>query len=150
MRRAGGKILLVPDVVLHGHARDSLRKMAKMYFQYGYFNPLVIRKLGGRITSRQAVTPLFAASLISLTLLAIWSWWMRWVLAAMLIAHAVPLLACCARAALKHGVRCGLTLCLVFPLLHVSHGLGFLKGMFDLVLVRRDSRSVAEQTRLTR
>ena len=75
---------------------------------------------------------------------------MRWLLAAMLIAYAVPLLICSAAAALKHGVLVDLALCLVFPLLHTSHGLGFLKGLFDLLLRRRDSRRVAEQTQLTR
>jgi glycosyltransferase involved in cell wall biosynthesis len=150
LRRAGGSILLAPDVVLHGHARDSLRKMAKMYYQYGYFNPLVIRKLGGRITCRQAVTPVFAATLLSSIVLAFFSPWMQLALAALLIAYSLPLLASCARAGLKQGIACGTALCVVFPVLHLSHGLGFLKGLFDLVVLRRDSQNVAEQTRLTR
>jgi len=150
LRRAGGRILLAPDVVLRGHARDSLRRMAKMYYQYGYFNPLVIRKVGGHVTSRQAVTPVFAASLIGSAVLAIWLPWMRWLLAAIVIAYSVPLLTCSVKAGLKHGFLCGLALCAVFPVLHTSHGLGFLSGLFDLLFIRRDSRSVAERTRLTR
>jgi glycosyltransferase involved in cell wall biosynthesis len=137
LRKAGGKILLVPDVVLQGHARDSLRKMARMYYQYGYFNPLVIRKLGGHFTRRQAVTPVFAASLIALTVLSIFSFWMRLALAAVLAAYSIPLLVSCIRVGMNRGIACGLALCIVFPLLHVSHGLGFLKGAFDTFILRK-------------
>ncbi len=45
LRKRGGRILLVPDVVIRGRARDSLRKLIRLYYQYGYFNPLVMWKL---------------------------------------------------------------------------------------------------------
>jgi cellulose synthase/poly-beta-1,6-N-acetylglucosamine synthase-like glycosyltransferase len=150
LRKAGGKILLVPDVVLHGHARGSLAKMARMYYQYGYYNPLVIRKLGGRITCRQTVTPLFVVALFSSAVLALWLPLMGWLLAAILIAYAVPLLVCSTKVALSRGWRCGLALCLAFPLLHISHGLGFLSGLLDFVILRRDPRRIAAQIPLTR
>lgn len=150
LRRAGGRILLVPDVVLHGHARETLRKMARMYYQYGYFNPLVIRKLGGRITLRQTVTPLFVTSLVVSAALAPWLWPMRWLLAAILVAYVLPVLVCSAQVGRREGLRCGLAMCVVFPALHVSHGLGFLKGLMDFVVLRRDPRRTADRTPLTR
>ena len=150
LRRSGGTILLVPDVVLHGHARDSLRKMARMYYQYGYYNPLVIRKLGGRITLRQTITPLFVVAIVLSAVLAPWLPLAGWALVAILIAYGLPVLACSAKVAVQRGWRCGLVMCLVFPLLHVSHGLGFLKGFFDFILLRRDPRRVAGRTPLTR
>ena len=120
-------------------------KMATMYYQYGYFNPLVIRKSGGRIHVRQVVTPLFAATLLSLIVLAFCSPWMRLALAALLL----PIRS---RAGELHPGRletgpwrCGLALCVVFPVLHISHGLGFLSGRIDLVVLRRDDRTTSRR-----
>ena len=42
LRKRRGRILLVPDVVIRGQACDSLRKLIRLYYQYGYFNPLVM------------------------------------------------------------------------------------------------------------
>jgi cellulose synthase/poly-beta-1,6-N-acetylglucosamine synthase-like glycosyltransferase len=148
--RHGGKILLVPDIVLYGHARDSLRKLARMYFQYGYFNPLVIRKSRGRITSRQIVTPTFALSLMIGAVLAPWLSIARWFLAAVLGAYALPLVGYSTATAVKHGIGCGLWMLVVFPTLHLSHGLGFLKGFLDANILRRTIAKHAESISLTR
>lgn len=40
----GGKILLGPDIISYYYARDSIHKLWKMYFQYGYFKPSVAKK----------------------------------------------------------------------------------------------------------
>ncbi|MEN6365349.1 MAG: glycosyltransferase family 2 protein [Thermoguttaceae bacterium] len=134
---AGGKILLVPDVVLQGFARDSLSKLARMYFQYAYFNPLVIRKSGGRVTPRQIVTPVFVLSLATTMALSPWFWLARWLLAAILLAYSVPLTLTAFATARRHGVRCGLTMFVVIPAIHLSHGLGFLKGALDFFVLRK-------------
>lgn len=137
LRRAGGKILLVPQVASYYHARDSLQKLWRMYYQYGYFNPLVSRKLGGRMTFRQAIPPLFVLALLVSGALALWFSWMLVVFAAILTAYAVPVAVCSIRAMPKHGVRCGLALALVFATLHVSNGLGSLKGILDFFILRK-------------
>lgn len=137
LRNNKGNTLLIPDVILHGHARDSLVKMARMYYQYGYFNPLVIRKLGGRISFRQAVPPTFVLSLILGCLLASCSFWMLLGLCLVIAVYAIPLAACSIRAAFRHDVGCGMALFLVFPTLHISNGLGTLKGIFDFLIIRK-------------
>lgn len=55
----GGKIYLVPDVVITYTARDSMQKMRKMYYQYGLYKPLVNKKLGKPATVRQFFPALF-------------------------------------------------------------------------------------------
>lgn len=151
LRNAGGRTLLTPDVVLRGHARDSLGKMSRMYYQYGYFNPLVIRKLGGRISFRQAVPPLFVLALLLGALLAPWSMLTLLGFIALLVVYALPVLFFSIRAMPKHGVGCGLMLLLVFPALHVSNGLGSLKGMLDFfILRRRVTMSHADRIPITR
>ncbi len=151
LRKTGGNILLVPDVVLHGHARESLFKMARMYFQYGYFNPLVIRKLGGRISFRQAIPPLFVLSLLMGSMLAPLSAWLLFGFVAVLVVYAIATISYSIRSAFKHGVRCGTALCVVFPTLHISNGLGTLKGVFDfLILHKRMAPARAETVPITR
>jgi glycosyltransferase involved in cell wall biosynthesis len=150
LTKSGGRILLVPDVVIQGHARDCLRKLWRMYYQYGYFNPLVIHKLGGHMTMRQGVTPLFVATLATLTVLAPWFWPARWLLAATLLAYGAPVVACSAAAAVRHGLRCGLALAAVFPTIHLSHGIGFLKGALDFWILRRNVTANAAAIPLSR
>ena len=72
--RHGGRILLSPRIVCKYFARDSLAKLWRMYYQYGYFKPLVVRKVGGVMTIRQLLPPLFVLSLIVTGLAAPWSW----------------------------------------------------------------------------
>ena len=150
LRRAGGKILLVPDVVLYGHARDSLSKLWRMYYQYGYFNPLVIKKSGGRVTLRQTATPAFVVSLLVCGLAAIWFPPAAWMLVAIAVAYMVPVLIASAAVARKHGIRCGLAMCAVFPALHLSHGLGCLKGLIDWIVLRRNMKDRGAAVPLTR
>ncbi len=60
----GGRILLSPRIVCKYFARESLAKLWRMYYQYGYFKPLVVRKIGGVMTLRQLRLPCsYSASL---------------------------------------------------------------------------------------
>ena len=45
LQNLGGKIFLIPQVIINYTARDSIRKMRHMYYQYGLFKPLVNKKL---------------------------------------------------------------------------------------------------------
>ncbi len=69
----GGRILLSPRIVSKYFARDSLPKLWRMYYQYGYFKPLVVRKLGGVMTARQLLPPLFVLCLFATAIAAPWS-----------------------------------------------------------------------------
>ena len=63
--RSGGRILLSPTVVCRYFTRDSLGKLWRMYYQYGYFKPLVVRKVKGVMTLRQLGPPLFVLCLVA-------------------------------------------------------------------------------------
>lgn len=137
--RAGGRILLVPDVVSTYHARDSLAKLWRMYFQYGYFKPLVARKVGGVFTWRQLVPPTFVLGLAASLLLALLVPATAPLLAALAASYALLLLAAALPAARRHGVRVAIALCAAIPVLHFSYGLGFVRGAFDFLILRRKS-----------
>ncbi|HEV8400732.1 MAG TPA: glycosyltransferase family 2 protein [Gemmatimonadales bacterium] len=136
IRRQGGRVLLLPDLVAYYYARPALRQVARMYFQYGYFKPLVARKLGRIMTVRQLVPAAFLLTLATAALLAPWFRWAALGGAAVAAAYALAVGACAAAAATRHGVRCGLALATVFPVLHASYGFGFLRGIVDHVLRR--------------
>jgi glycosyltransferase involved in cell wall biosynthesis len=143
--KRGGRILLSPDVASYYYARGTLRQVARMYFQYGYFKPLVARKLGRIMTVRQMIPPLFVVSLLGTGLLAVWLPAAGVLCAAIGAVYATAVLTCAGLAARRHGIRCAAVLAVVFPLLHFSYGLGFIRRLLEFVALRRPrARAVAE------
>lgn len=63
IKNAGGKIYLIPSVKIKYFARDKISKVAKMFYQYGLFKPLVNKKLGSPATLRQFIPLLFVLGL---------------------------------------------------------------------------------------
>jgi glycosyltransferase involved in cell wall biosynthesis len=128
--RLGGRILLLPDVVSRYYARRSLGAVGRMFYQYGYFKPLVVRK-AERITTRQLVPPLFVLTLAVTAVLGIWMPAAREAFAGIAGAYASLVLTGAAFAIRKHGVRCAAALAAVFSVMHVSYGWGYLRGIVD-------------------
>lgn len=62
--KAGGKIYLVPQLVCEYYARDTAKKVYKMFYQYGVFKPLVNKKLGSPATVRQFFPLFFVLGLL--------------------------------------------------------------------------------------
>ena len=139
--KAGGKVLLVPGVVAYYYARPSLRQLARMYYQYGYFKPLVARKTGGIVTLRQLVPPLFVSGLIIAAVFAPWVAAARALLVLILGTYLAANVACSAAAIFRSGVRVGVVLPAAFTVPHVSYGLGFLRGILDFLILRRPART---------
>jgi glycosyltransferase involved in cell wall biosynthesis len=132
--RAGGKILLVPSVASDYYARDSLAKLARMYFQYGYFKPLVVRKVGAVMTIRQAVPAILVGGIGLGILLSPWLHVARLLLLLIVCAYATALMGVSATIALRDGVAAGGATGVVFAVLHFSYGLGELAGIAKLLL----------------
>ena len=135
----GGRILLLPDVVSYYFARRSLSDLTRMYYQYGYYKPLVAKKVDGVMTVRQLVPGIFVLTLASTTLLAP-------VLPLLPVAltvagaYVAALLGCTIGAVRRHGWRCALALLAVFPAVHFSYGFGSLRGAIEHLLQRRRTR----------
>ena len=62
--KAGGKIYLIPQLVCEYYARDTAKKVYKMFYQYGVFKPLVNKKLGSPATVRQFFPLFFVVGLL--------------------------------------------------------------------------------------
>jgi glycosyltransferase involved in cell wall biosynthesis len=124
----GGRILLLPDVVSCYYARRSLGAVARMFYQYGYFKPLVVRKVE-RIMTRQLVPPLFVLSLVASAALSPWVPAAREAFAGIAGAYAALVLTGATLTIRKHGVRCAAVLAAVFAVMHVCYGVGYLRGI---------------------
>jgi glycosyltransferase involved in cell wall biosynthesis len=135
----GGRILLLPDVVSYYFARRSLSDLTRMYYQYGYYKPLVAKKVDGVMTVRQLVPGIFVLTLASTTLLAPILPLLP-VALAVAGAYVATLLGCTIGAVRRHGWRCALALLAVFPAVHFSYGFGSLRGAIDFLLQRRRTR----------
>ena len=136
--REGGKILLIPDLKIKYYARPTLRKLCKMFYQYGLFKPLVVKKVGKPATIRQLVPPLFVAGtiagLVTVALesplaLGFWGVYTFYVLGALYFAE---------KEAQKHEYRVyAVVLPFVFWCIHMSYGWGYLVGILRFVILRQ-------------
>lgn len=131
----GGRVLLLPEVSCRYFARRSFRQLGRMYYQYGYFKPLVARKVGRVMTVRQLVPSILIAALIGSAGVSLTVPGAGAAFACVVAVYAAFVLACSV-AATGTDLRCGAALTAVFPILHFSYGFGFLRGIYDHVLTR--------------
>ncbi|MGZ8377119.1 MAG: glycosyltransferase family 2 protein [Gemmatirosa sp.] len=135
--RRGGRLLLVPDVTSRYAARGSLATLWRMYWQYGRYKPLVIRKVGQVVTLRQLVPAAFVLALVLGLLALALGAPVGWALGAVCAAYLLGALVSGVQLARRVGVAAGLLATVVFPVLHLSYGSGFLLGACALLLGRR-------------
>lgn len=134
--KAGGRVLLLPNLETRYVARASHRMLARMLYQYGLFKPLVARKVGRVVTARQLAPPAFVVALaVGAVAAVVWRpATMAW--GALVAAYGAGALLAAAPAIRPLGVRGALMLAGTFPLLHVPYGFGFLRGLWR-ALARR-------------
>jgi glycosyltransferase involved in cell wall biosynthesis len=125
----GGRVRLIPDVACYYYARGSLRQAARMFYQYGALKPLVARKVGRIMTFRQLVPAMFVATLFGAALGALIWPPLAYAAAAIAAAYLVCVGACAVPVVRSHGIRCALALAVVLPVIHLSYGFGFLRGL---------------------
>jgi glycosyltransferase involved in cell wall biosynthesis len=140
--KAGGRIFLIPDVRITYFARESIRKAMKMFFQYGYFKPLVNLKLGRPATIRQFIPPAYLLFLCLLIISSLWNWWMITIFGLALGIHLLFGFIFSIPPAAKTG-RFGLIFLLpiVFLLVHLSYGYGYISGFLRFAIFRKTKSS---------
>ena len=146
----GGKILLVPEIVSYYYSRDSLSKLWNMYFQYGYFKPLVAQKIGAVLTWRQIIPPIFASALILAALLSFFSNFVAWLFLLIIGVYFCANLLFSFSIALKTGLKLLPFLQISFATLHLSYGLGYLKGILDFIVRKKNLKKKIADMPITR
>lgn len=128
LRKVGGRIICNPKIISYYNNRATLRSLWSQYFQYGYYKVRVLQKHPRQMSLRQFVPPSFVLALLVSAIL---------VLSPSLkpISLIVPLLYMIANitaslwTATKFSWKHLRWLPLIFAILHLSYGLGFLFGM---------------------
>ena len=130
----GGKIYLIPDIVIEYAARDTIAKTRRMYWQYGLFKPLVNRKLGTPATVRQFFPLLFCIGIVLGALLSFVSPIIAYIyLAVMALYFALGFMFGIKTALRKKRFALAFYMPYIFLNLHLSYGFGYIKGLYKVL-----------------
>ncbi len=129
LRSLGAKLLLAADVRSVYYSRSSLRSLWRQYFQYGFWKVRVFQKHPRQMSLRQFVPPVFVAALMGSAILAVVAPWGRWLLALVVGSYLVANLAASLWTAIRRDPSAFWLLPLIYAILHLSYGLGFLVGL---------------------
>jgi len=147
----GGKIFLIPDLKIKYFARDKFSKMFKMFYQYGLFKPLVNMKLKQPATIRQFVPPVFVLFLIfGFVLSIVSSTFLALFLIGLCIYFVVNILVSYKIAKEKRNLKLFPYLVYSFFLIHISYGLGYLKGIVDFIIFKKHKKNDLSKIKTSR
>ena len=136
----GGKIFLVPDVIIDYFARDKVSKLSQMFYQYGLFKPLVNRKLGASATVRQFFPLLFVLLLITTFVFVTF----QLPFYGLFLAGTGLYVILAVLFSVKEGETIGeaLVMPVLFFILHVSYGIGYMRGIIRFLVLRKSAIKV--------
>ncbi len=118
--KKGGKIFQSSNIHCRYFVRDSFKALFRQYYQYGYYKPLVIKKIG-KVVKLRHLAPVFFVLYLILIPFSIFQPFL-------LIPFIIYLFL-----SLYSSLRCTANPVLVmtaFFVLHFAYGLGFLNGIF--------------------
>ena len=129
LRKADGRIVCNPQIRSHYYNRASLSSFWKQYFQYGWYKVRVLQKHPRQMRSRQFIPPAFVLALIVSGLITLTPILRSLSFVVPLLYLLINLLASLYTASMR-GWKYLFILPVVFVILHLSYGLGFLGGLF--------------------
>ena len=118
----GKKIYLDPEIKSYYYPRSSLFKLIKQYFQYGLFKPIVLRKIKSEIKLRHLIPSLFSFYILSLPLAFFNEFYLVPLFVYIFIDIYFSIRA-------KRNINIVCNSLLIYPVLHLSYGFGFLTGL---------------------
>lgn len=129
----GGQIYLLPDISIDYFARDSIRKTIRMFYQYGLYKPLVNLKIGTRTTIRQVVPMLFFLGICLGPLTVLFSTHLFHLFILILFVYFFCGIYFSINTIEKIKEKVVVFIPLIFLLIHVSYGYGYLFGKFRIM-----------------
>ena len=136
---AGGKVFLSRDIVVHYYPRDSFSSLSKQYFKYGRGRARTLLKLRRFLSVRPAIPFLMVcggATLLATSMVQPFT-------AIAFGAYAAGTFVESVRVGRKAGLTSIPVVWAIFPVLHVSHGMGFGAGL--LKYLRRPDWTTPER-----
>lgn len=139
----GGKIFLIPNITVNYYARDSFGKMRKMYYQYGLYKPLVMKKLGKPATLRQFFPLLFLLGLFVGAILSCFSKYILFLYFTILgIYLCMGIFVGIGKAKLYKDLKLIYYMPFTFFLIHLSYGWGYICGIWKILFKSKFSAEV--------
>lgn len=130
IRKNGGKIYLSEDIHLSYYCRDSIKGIIDMAMKNGMWNVITMKLCPGAMGIRHFIPMIFVLSIISLGLLGFISYWFWFILLIEMILYTLLDFLSSAQQANKMKER--LLLFILFPMFHISYGIGSMKGVLKL------------------
>lgn len=130
----GYKLKLLPDITISYYVRDDFDKLFRQYFQYGYWKIYVNRKHKTITTLRQIVPAAFIACIFFGAILSVFHPFNYIYLCSLGLYLALLFFASFNK---SEGLQTGIFTLISFLCLHFGYGLGYLKGLFDFILLNR-------------
>lgn len=143
----GGKIYFTPKIYSYLYTRPSLLKLWKQQFQYGYFKVKIAKKVGFGLVLRQHIPAIFVFSLILSGILGIFFLAFFYLFSTILLSYILINTIFSLEIAFKKGFKYFFASVLSFFVLHFSYGLGFLKGIFDFLILKKETQKDVSITR---
>jgi len=146
LKKAGYKILLDPEIKIYYYTRENFKKLYSMMFQYGYWKVVLNKKLEIISSWRQFAPPFFVLYLFALAVLFP-------LIPLVLVPLGIYMVLC-----LIFGLKVSLKekninilpfCCLTFIVTHIGYGLGYLKGIIDVFILKK-KKPVGKYSEVTR
>lgn len=131
LRRAGGKILLLPFVRARYFVRSRLDQLWRQYWQYGLWKGRFVRAHPDSLRPRHMIPPLFILALFSTVLLAVICSPAQWLLFLVVGSYLAFILLASLRLSTQSHIKYLLFLPIVFVTLHLSWGTGVWIGLIS-------------------
>lgn len=135
---AGGKVYFCSEISLKYYVRGSFPGLWKQFFQYGYWKVFVNRKHKAVTTFRQLIPPLFVSYLAVLPLISLFSWKLGLLVSIPLLLYMMLAVLFTFKVISKDTTLPFLKVLQTFLILHVSYGLGYLRGILDFFILRKN------------
>jgi glycosyltransferase involved in cell wall biosynthesis len=132
IRKTGGRIWFNPELVVSYRPRKNILQLAKQYFEYGQWRKQVTKTYPETVSMRYLAPPITVSGLIAGFIMVLFSkileiGWLQVGWLAPIVYLSVIVLAFLTIGS-KLGLLSRLYLLLVLPTMHLSWGVGFLKG----------------------
>jgi glycosyltransferase involved in cell wall biosynthesis len=127
---SGGRVYLSREIVVHYFPRGSFRALARQYFRYGMGRARTLLKHGRFRSLRPAIPFLMVVAGLLLVALPVLRPLLPWAL----LSYGAAALFEAARVSRSDGLALAPRVTLVFPVLHLAHGLGFATGLLRFTL----------------
>lgn len=141
LRNAGGTVYLTSKMRCRYYPRNSLKKLWRQYFGYGFFKVRLFQRYPSLMRPRHFVPSGFVVALLGSLAVAA-GFGLIWPLATLLMAYGLAGGFFAARLAARHGAKFFFLLPPIFATLHLSYGSGFLWGLLRFNFTQVESGTI--------